>query len=147
MSWSRLIAWWKRWRWRLPTSARTGQSGERAAAAFLRRKGYAIVARNWHSPRDRRDEIDLICRDGETLAFVEVKTRSAHALVSGYHAIDQRKKQALRRAIDDYLRHLPHGRRPAHFRFDVVEVETDAAGRLQTMHFVNVPLFPKHYRP
>ncbi len=70
-------------------AARAGVEGERLAARFLRKQnGYKIVARNWRSPRDRRDEIDLVCRDGLTLVFVEVKTRAADALVSGYHAVD-----------------------------------------------------------
>ncbi|HEY9247904.1 MAG TPA: YraN family protein, partial [Rariglobus sp.] len=66
----------------------TGERGERLAAAFLKRLNYKVVARNWRSPRDRRDEIDLVCLDGEVLVFVEVKTRAADALVSGYHAVD-----------------------------------------------------------
>ena len=55
---------------------RAGETGEQLAAAFLRReRGYRIVARNWRSPRDRRAEVDLVCRDGDVLVFVEVKTR------------------------------------------------------------------------
>ena len=36
------------------------------------------MARNWRSPRDRRDEIDLVCRDGDVLVVCEVKTRSSN---------------------------------------------------------------------
>ena len=49
-----------------------GRSGEREAAKFLRRKGMRILARNYRGPAG---EIDLIARDGDTLVFVEVKTR------------------------------------------------------------------------
>lgn len=128
-----------------------GAAGEREAADWLRReRGFEIVARNWRSPRDRRDELDLVCRDGEVLVFVEVKARSAKALVPGYYAVDARKKSAVRRAAKVYLAGLT--RRPTTFRFDVVEVSTgDEAGAAERpateiLHFENVPLFEKHFR-
>lgn len=90
----------------------TGARGEELAEAFLRReRGYRIVARNWRNPRDRREEIDLVCRDGDVLVFVEVKARAAAALVPGYFAVDRRKKAVLRRACSAFLRGLtvpPH---------------------------------------
>src|SRR5689334_23069762 len=97
-----------------------GERGERTAAAWLvRERGFEVIARNWSSPRDRRDEIDLVCRDAGVLVFVEVKARAAGALVSGFHAIDARKKRVLRRAVRAYLSHLRE--KPGTFRFDVVE--------------------------
>ncbi|MDR0353254.1 MAG: YraN family protein [Opitutaceae bacterium] len=119
---------------------RHGAEGERAAAKFLRRaRGMKIVARNWRSPRDRRDEIDLVCRDGETLVFVEVKTRAAGALTQGADAVDARKKKVLRRAVSVYLWSLGGAARAT--RFDVVEVERFPDGRMEVRHFENVPLF------
>jgi putative endonuclease len=121
-----------------------GAEGERLAAEFFRgRQGYEIVTRNWRNPRDQREEIDLVCRDGEVLVFVEVKSRPDTALVPGYHAIDRRKKQVLRRAIHAYLTQLRA--RPRTFRFDVVEVVTSTKLPPQVLHFQNVPLFPKGY--
>jgi putative endonuclease len=106
--------------------AAAGARGERLAEEWLRReRGFVVVARNWRSPRDRRDEIDLVCRDGGALVFVEVKARAAGALVPGYHAVDARKKRVLRRAAEVYLRRLPE--KPATFRLDVVEVAFPAA--------------------
>ena len=126
-----------------PAAAR-GAEGERLAAEFLRRRaGFEIVVRNWRNPRERREEIDLVCRDGDVLVFVEVKTRSADALVAGYDAIDRRKKRALRRAIHAYLTQL-HSR-PRTFRFDVAEVIVGGNTPPQVLHFQNVPLFPKGY--
>jgi len=126
--------------------APAGAAGERAAAEFLQReRGFVVVARNWRSPRDRRDELDLVCREGEVLVFVEVKTRAAHALVPGYDAINARKKKALRRACATYLRALGAAQ-PRTFRFDVVEVATHASGGPpEVRHFENVPLFPKKF--
>lgn len=140
-----------------------GTRGEDCAAEWLKReRAYAIVTRNWRNPADRREEIDLVCRDGEVLVFVEVKARAAGAMVPGYHAIDARKKRVLRRAIDAYLTKLGESAPPT-FRFDVVEVSfpvvttgsgadagngpaRGAAPAPEILHFESVPLFPKHYR-
>lgn len=125
-------------------AAEAGARGEQAAADFLRgRQGYAILARNWRSPRDQRDEIDLVCRDGDVLVFVEVKARAAGALVSGYQAVDERKKRALRRAVQAYLGQLVPA--PRTFRFDIVEVTLSERLPAQVMHYENAPLFPKGY--
>lgn len=136
----------------VPGLADTGARGERLAAEWLRReRGFSVIARNWRSPRDRRDEIDLVCRDGEVLVFVEVKARSASALVPGYYAVDARKKRAVRRAAEIYLAGMSE--RPRTFRFDVVELafpagENSSGGTAtpEVLHFENVPLFPKHFR-
>ena len=124
--------------------ADSGALGEAAAADYLQhRHGFTIVTRNWRSPLDRRDEIDLIARDGEVLVFVEVKARSVNALVPGYHAIDKRKKRVLRRAVHTYLSSLTAP--PRTFRFDVVEVALSDRLPSQCLHFENIPLFPKGY--
>jgi putative endonuclease len=123
-----------------------GAWGERAAAEFLRTKrGFRLVVRNWRNPRDRREELDLVAADGETLVFVEIKTRAPGARVPGYYAVDARKRQALRRAVRSYLRMLRI--KPRTFRFDVVEVESGQAGPPEVRHFANVPLFSKYFRP
>jgi len=127
-------------------SAERGEEGERRAEEFLRRqRGMRIVARNWRNPRDQREELDLVGAEGEVLVFIEVKARSAAALVPGFFAVDARKKQALRRAIRAYLRLLRV--KPRTFRFDVVEVELAAVGEAAVRHFTNIPLFPKFFRP
>ena len=126
------------------TLGEAGARGEQAAADFLQsRQGYAIVTRNWHSPRDQRDEIDLVCRDGDVLVFVEVKARAGGALVSGYQAVDERKKRALRRAVQAYLGQLTPA--PRTFRLDIVEITLSGRLPTQVMHYENAPLFPKGY--
>jgi putative endonuclease len=125
----------------------SGGLGERLAAEWLQReRRFKLLARNWRSPRDRRDEIDLVCEDGDVVVFVEVKARAAGALVSGYHAVTARKKRVLRRAIRSYVAQLRQ--KPRTFRFDVVEIGLpDAEGRPpQILHFENVALFSKYYR-
>ena len=56
-----------------PHSAVVGEWGEGLAVAFLKRAGYTVLGRNVRP--DRRDEIDVIVRNSDTLVFVEVKTR------------------------------------------------------------------------
>lgn len=51
-----------------------GRRGEDTAAAYLERRGYTLIARNW---RTRGGELDIIAQEGEWLVFVEVRTRSA----------------------------------------------------------------------
>lgn len=122
-----------------------GEVGERLAAEFLRReRGFRVVVRNWRAPRDRRAELDLVCRDGDVLVFVEVKTRAAGALVPGVYAVNARKKRALLRACEAYLRALAV--RPRTYRLDVVEVALPADGEPAVLHFENIPLFPKRGR-
>ena len=141
--WDRLKAWFTGTP--LSSAASTGGFGERIAADFLRDRGFKILVRNWRSPRDRRDELDLVCREGGIVVFVEVKTRSANALVPGYFTVDVRKKKVLRRAATAYLRQLHPP--PAFFRLDVVEVTTHGNAKPEIRHFENVPLFTKHFRP
>jgi putative endonuclease len=143
---------WEIWRERVARAISTraksiGLVGEHRAAVYLRRKlGFKIIARNWRSPRDRRDEIDIVCTDREVLVFVEVKTRSTRSLVSGYHAVNRRKREALQRAIDTYLLELPRAERPRTFRLDVVEVCSQPhPDDADIRHFENVALFGKHY--
>ena len=113
-----------------------GDAGEKFAADFLKKQcGMQILCRNF---RAGKDEIDLVARDGKTLVFVEVKTRSENDIRGAVFAVDARKKQALRRAADAYLRALRE--RPAETRLDVVEVyvcETDGEMRATHHHALN----------
>ncbi len=96
----------------------TGRAGEVAAFFYLRRQGYKVVARDWksgHAPGD----IDLIAWDGDTLCFVEVKTRTSHEVATAESAVDQHKRRTLRRLAGHYVRNLPEG---TESRFDVLSI-------------------------
>ena len=144
-----MLQWWRKIFGRA-RARDSGSRGEQLAADWLgRERHFVIVARNWRSPRDRRDELDLVCRDGDALVFVEVKTRGVAALVPGYYAVDTRKKRVLKRAAEAYLAGLRE--KPRTFRLDVVEVvlpsEASAKGDApEIRHFENVALFSKHFR-
>ena len=97
--------------------------GEALAAWFLRFKGYRVEARNWRCPQG---ELDIVCWDGETLVFVEVKTRSSAAAGDPEDAVDRRKQQRLVRLALVYLAGL--GREAPPCRFDVIAIESSRLG-------------------
>ena len=98
----------------------TGLRGEDAAFFHLRRLGYIIVARRWRSARLRGD-IDLIGWDGETLCFVEVKTRSTREFLPAEAAVDSDKRRMLRQMAQEYIRQMENFDQIS-ARFDVVSV-------------------------
>jgi putative endonuclease len=97
---------------------RTGRRGEEEAYFYLRRLGYVLVARNFRAPR-RRGEIDLIGWDKDVLCFIEVKTRTSHAVKPAEAAVDRYKRRALTGVAHEYLRHAPPS---CQWRFDIVAV-------------------------
>lgn len=90
--------------------------GEGLAYGFLVARGLRVLARNWRTPRG---ELDLVCKDGGTLVFVEVKTRGGMAFGRGHEAVDARKQRRVMRTAEAYLARHPHG---GPCRFDVVSV-------------------------
>ncbi len=98
-----------------PQHIQTGIWGEELAAAYLREKGYVILARDWHS---KHRDIDIIAQDGKTTVFVEVKTRRSRDFGDPTDAIDYRKRNNLRHAIQHYLNY----KKINDFRFDVITV-------------------------
>jgi len=98
-----------------PEHLQTGIWGEELAAAYLREKGYVILERDWHS---KHRDIDIIAQDGETTVFVEVKTRHSRDFGEPTDAIDYRKRENLRHAIQHYLNY----RNITTYRFDVITI-------------------------
>ena len=104
---------------------RLGRAGEAAAEALLAGKGFTVLARNY---RTRGGEVDLVCQDGETLVFVEVKTRGAGSLARPDQAVTAAKRGRLVRAAAAFLSERDLWDRPC--RFDVVAVT--ASGKALT---------------
>lgn len=84
------------------TTDETGRIGEEAAAAYLRREGFELCARNW---RTGHYELDIVARKWDVLHVVEVKTRRTGSLTPPEAAATQAKFKALRRAAAAYLAH------------------------------------------
>jgi putative endonuclease len=107
---------------RLPAHLKTGLRGEFEALFELRRRGYTIVARRWASAKARGD-IDLIGWDGEWLCFIEVKSRTARDMTPAQAAVDEDKREMLRRLARIYLHSFPESeRRTIPVRFDIISV-------------------------
>src|SRR5579859_2245639 len=101
-----------------PKHQRTGQRGEEEAYFYLRKQGYAMVARNFRTPRCR-GEIDLIGWDKDVLCFVEVKTRTSQDVKTAEAAVDRHKRREVAQVAREYLRRLPP---TCQWRFDIVSV-------------------------
>lgn len=93
-----------------------GQWGEEQVAEKLRRGGWAIVTRNF---RCRMGELDIVAKNGQYLAFVEVKLRKNDRFGSACEAVTPAKQRRLRAAAQFYLMSHPTQLQP---RFDVAEV-------------------------
>ena len=102
----------------LPEHLRRGRRGEKLASRFLRSRGYKILYRNFKNRRG--GEIDIVCRDGDTLVFVEVKTRGGEEFGRPIEAVDRQKQMRVSKGGLAWLRLLDNP--DVTFRFDVVEV-------------------------
>ncbi len=96
-----------------------GRAGEDMAHGYLRRRGCKIVARNYRT-RSGAGEIDLVAWDGETLVFVEVKTRQTADYGLPEQAVDDEKRTRIRIAARDYARRANVEWEAT--RFDIVSV-------------------------
>ena len=97
---------------------RLGRHGEDLVAQWYRSAGHEVIDRNW---RCAQGELDLVVRDGSTIVFCEVKTRSSLRYGSPFEAVDHTRRRRLRAAASLWLRECgPSG---AHdVRFDVAGV-------------------------
>lgn len=110
-----------------PEHLRRGALGEKLACRFLRKNGYKILYRNFRGRRG--GEIDIVCRDNDTLVFIEVKTRGSEDFGRPFEAIRYDQKHRISRGALAWLRMLDNP--DILFRFDVVEVIIPAAGKPQ----------------
>ena len=101
----------------------TGAAGEAVAVRYLKKEGYQIIQRNY---RTRLGEIDVIAREGETLVFVEVKTRSGQGVALPQFAVDAKKQSKITRVALMYL--SQKNEMSASCRFDVVAVRKGVKG-------------------
>jgi len=117
---------------RLNPLATLGAKGEREAERFLLRAGYMILFRSF---TNQFGEIDLIVSDGDSVVFVEVKTRSSDFAGRPDEAVDEQKQAQISRAAIAFLRQHELLESPA--RFDVISVEWKQHRALRIRHFEN----------
>src|SRR5439155_10338043 len=99
-----------RWRSRFSRSKelsehlQLGARGEKLACGFLRRQGYKILYRNLRARHG--GEVDIVCRDGDTLVFIEVKTRKRDDTTRPSEAINAAKRKLISRGALTWLQLL-----------------------------------------
>ena len=112
-----------------------GKWGEDQAAEYLQHHGYRIIERDWKS--GRRD-IDIIATEGNEVVFVEVKTRRNRLYGEPEEAVDYRKLQNLRLAINHYIKYR---RINLDARFDIITVVGTIGQQPEIDHIKDVRLF------
>lgn len=108
-----------------------GQRGEQLAVAHLERQGYVILERNWRCPAG---ELDIVAREGETLAFVEVRTRRGERFGSPEESLTPAKQSRLIELAQTYVQEK--GLTDPSWRIDVVAVELDERGRTRRINLI-----------
>ncbi len=108
---------------------KTGKLGEDMASAFLIKKGYAIVERNYHS---RWGEIDIIAKQAPYIVFAEVKTRRKNGMCSPEETVTVAKQQKIIRTALLYVSEHPEYD-DFQIRFDVVSLRTGKNGQVESV--------------
>ena len=105
-----------------------GRRGEDLAHRYLQAHRHIVIARNYRT-RGGTAEVDLIARDGETLVFVEVKTRGTDRFGAPEEAVDTEKRRRILRGAAHYLVHA--GAEDSRIRFDIVTVLFGSQERIE----------------
>jgi putative endonuclease len=104
-----------------PSTRARGMAAEAAAASWLERQGYRVLARNH---RTRRGEVDLVCEEGATLCFVEVRSRSRLDFGGPHESVSPLKARRVVNAATDWA--ISNDACERTIRFDVVAVDLSA---------------------
>jgi putative endonuclease len=109
---------------------RVGTWGEEIAAEYLTGQGFEIVTRNARTPYG---EIDIIARQGDTVVFLEVKTRTSDKMGLPEDSITARKRQHMLSAAEHYAME----REIDHWQIDVISIEGKPGVKPKITHFEN----------
>jgi putative endonuclease len=105
-----------------------GSKGEDLAIKFLKKQGYTILKRNYKTPLG---EVDIIAREGNTLVFIEVKTRTDLSFGYPFESVNERKKHKLKNLA---LLYMKQQGKEVSVRFDVLSIFYTDKGREQIEH-------------
>ena len=103
--------------WRRKRRLSLGDQGEQLAERALKKAGYKILERNAELGRY---EIDIIAREGSTVAFVEVKTRRTGDPIRPEENVGRQKQRHIATAADIWIQR--HGDDKTNYRFDIVAI-------------------------
>lgn len=106
-----------------------GFHGENIAQRYLEALGFSIVSRNF---RSRVGEIDLVAKDGDTIVFVEVKTRRSRRFGKAVEQVTRGKQRRIMKAAGEYLRR--YGAPGSYVRFDVLAIDILPGGEEKIEH-------------
>lgn len=109
----------------------TGILGEKLACDFLGKNGYHVIETNYRCPRG---EIDIIARQGDTLVFVEVRTKKNLQFGTPEESITPDKMERLRTVAAYY--NQSRNNLPASWRIDVVAIQMDSKGRVSRIEII-----------
>lgn len=101
-----------------------GKWGEDLALKKVKKLGYKCIARNYRCPVG---EVDLIAKDGDTLVFIEIKTRRGRSLGYAKEAVNQRKRRQLSKVALAFMK--ANGCSETRARFDVVVINHDGVSQ------------------
>ncbi len=113
-----------------------GKEGEDAAERHIKKEGMRVLARNFLI---RGGEIDIIAEEGDTLVFLEVKTRRSRSFGTGAEAVDGKKKRALLRTAEAFAAGEGFLNRP--MRFDVADIYVDENGKYHINYIKNADMW------
>lgn len=108
-----------------------GMLGESLAVRHLQDLGYVVLARNY---RCRDGEVDIVARDGERLAFVEVRARRGHSFGTPEESVTLRKQERLASVARSYLQ--ANGFADVDWGIDVVALEFSQGGALERLELI-----------
>lgn len=104
----------------------TGKAGEEIAAQYLISKSFKILERNW---RFKRNEVDIIARDGDEIVFVEVKTRHDSFLVEPELTVSKSQQKSIIASANHYI---IENDIELEARFDIVSIVISSEGEKVT---------------
>jgi len=108
-----------------------GIKGENLAVLLLKEKGYRIIARNY---KTCIGEIDIIAQDGNTIVFIEVKTRADELFGQPFEAVNKKKRHKMKNVALLYMKKYE---RNSPVRFDVISIFYRANGKKEIDHIMD----------
>lgn len=119
------------------SSQKLGFEGERRAVRYLRGKKMRIIEQNWRpSGAYHGFELDIVAQDGDTLVFVEVKTRSTDKNIPIYTAFSRQKQHKMHKAAQLYLQSTGQWQAPC--RFDLICICGENPRTFTIQHYEHV---------